>query len=246
MSPPNAAEMHGTPGDRARLAGLLCALWPLLAALFLAGVVLGLLLPLRPVSTAGAGFVLVALAMVLSVTLSLCPSRVAAYFKGARGEERVAAILAALPAGFHVFHGLDAGGRRRLFPRGDIDHAVVGPAGVFAIETKCWQGRTTCRNGQVRLDGRLPRRDPVAQARQSAGRLADCLAAGLERAPDVRPVVCFAGRGLEDGPCRCDEVALCDAGSLLKEVTAPGPSTLTAAEVEAAAALFGRLVLGAP
>lgn len=246
MSPPNAAETHGIPGDRARLSGLLCALWPLLAALFLAGVVLGLLLPLQPVTAAGAGFALLALALVLSVTLSVCPTRVAAYFKGARGEERVAAILAGLPAGYHVFHGLDAGGRQPWLSRDDIDHAVVGPTGVFAIETKCWQGRTTCRDGQVRLDGRLPRRDPVAQARQSAARLADCLAAAMERAPEVRAVLCFAGRGLEGGAIRCDEVALCDAGSLLEEVTAPGASRLTPAEVEVAAGLFGRLHPGAP
>ena len=52
-------------------------------------------------------------------------ARVRAFFKGARGEERVAAVLAGLPRGFVVFHGVDGGplhqgdhvgGREHLHP----------------------------------------------------------------------------------------------------------------------------------
>jgi len=235
------ARTYGTPGERARLAGLVYALWPLLAAFFLAGLVLGLLLPMPSISVVGAGFALVTLALILSVTVMICPFRVAAFFKGARGEERVAAVLSGLPAGYHVFHGLGGGGLL-MSGRGDIDHAVVGPTGVFVIETKCWQGIVTCRNGQVRLDGRLPRRDPVAQVRQSGRRVAEWLAAGLEHVPAIRPVVCFAGRGLADGQTTCDEVALCDADDLPAMLTAPGPEVLTVDEVTRVAGLIDRLV----
>jgi hypothetical protein len=236
------AQVYGTPGERARLAGLVRALWPLLATLFLTGLVLGLLLPVRPVPAAVAGVVLVVLALTLFVVLTVCPVRITAFFKGARGEEHVAAVLSGLPAGFHVFHGLDGGGGLLMSGRGDIDHAVVGPTGLFVIETKCWQGRVACRDGQVRVDGRLPGRDPVAQVRQVARHLAERLASGLERVPDVRPVVCFAGRGLADGRAACDEVVLCDAADLLAVLTAPGAGALTADEVTRAAGLIERLV----
>lgn len=236
------AQVYGVPGERARLAGLTRALWPLLATLFLAGLVLGLLLPVRPVPAIGAGFVLVLLALGLFATVRVCPVRVAAFFKGARGEERVAAVLNRLPAGYHVFHGLDGGGGLLMSGRGDIDHAVVGPTGVFVIETKCWQGRVVCRDGQVRQDGRLPRRDPVAQVRQSGRRLAELLASGLERVPEVRPVVCFAGRGLVDGRTVCDEVVLCDADDLPAVLTASSGEVLTADDAKRASGLIERLI----
>ena len=50
------------------------------------------------------------------------------YFKGARGEERVAGILKTLPDAYHVFNDFVACGTH-------VDHVVAGPAGVFAVET---------------------------------------------------------------------------------------------------------------
>lgn len=236
------AQTHGIPGERARLAGLVYALWPLLATLFLAGLVLGLLLPVQPVPVVGAGFVLVILAVGLFATVTICPVRVVAFFKGARGEELVAAKLSGLSSDYHVLHGLDGGGGLLMARRGDIDHVVVGPTGLFVIETKCWQGRVTCRDGQVRLDDRLPRRDPVAQVRQSGRRLAELLATGMEQVPEVRHVVCFAGRGLSEGRTVCDEVVLCDVDDLLAVLTASRMPALTAAEVTHVVGLIKQLV----
>jgi hypothetical protein len=55
--------------------------------------------------------------------------------RGAEGEETVGRILEELSSeGWHVLHDVS-------FGRGNIDHAVVGPGGVFAIETKSHPGR---------------------------------------------------------------------------------------------------------
>ena len=55
--------------------------------------------------------------------------------RGATGEEHVGAILDALaPQGWRVVHDIDTG-------RGNVDHVVVGPGGVFTIETKSHAGR---------------------------------------------------------------------------------------------------------
>jgi hypothetical protein len=63
--------------------------------------------------------------------------QIARWLQGARGEERVGAVLRGLQSrGWHAIHGIFLG-------RGDVDHVVIGPGGVFAIET--WWGR--CRLG---------------------------------------------------------------------------------------------------
>ena len=54
--------------------------------------------------------------------------------KGALGEYAVGAELERLPDDYFVFNGVNT----EEF--GDFDHIVVGPKGVFAIETKNWTG----------------------------------------------------------------------------------------------------------
>src|SRR5688572_28353468 len=55
--------------------------------------------------------------------------------RGIEGEERVAALLDSLqPEGITVIHDLEIG-------RGNADHVLVGPTGVFVVETKDWGGR---------------------------------------------------------------------------------------------------------
>ncbi|MGN6255160.1 MAG: nuclease-related domain-containing protein [Solirubrobacterales bacterium] len=55
--------------------------------------------------------------------------------QGAEGEEEVGAILEGLAGdGWHAIHDISLG-------RGNIDHVLVGPGGLFAIETKSHRGR---------------------------------------------------------------------------------------------------------
>jgi hypothetical protein len=106
------------------------------------------------------------------------------FFKGARGEERVSGILMNLPNTYHVFNDFVAGGTH-------VDHVVAGPAGVFAVETKYWRGKVTVEDGHILLDGQLPDRDPLSQARREANLVKTALArAGWNGA--VTPVLAFA------------------------------------------------------
>jgi|CXWK01.1.fsa_nt_gi hypothetical protein len=50
---------------------------------------------------------------------------------GAQGEETVGRALDRLPDGLHVLHSVPVGQRGS-----DIDHVVIGPPGVFTINTK--------------------------------------------------------------------------------------------------------------
>ncbi len=87
--------------------------------------------------------------------------------QGAVGEERVGAILEELRVeGWSAVHDVVTG-------RGNVDHIVVGPGGLFTVETKS-------RRGRVNVDGIEERwlKQAYAQRKhleRATGRHADCL-----------------------------------------------------------------------
>jgi hypothetical protein len=90
----------------------------------------------------------VAIAVLLE-TLVVRPSTTA-WRTGSDGEERTASSLDGLAAdGFVVFHD-------RSIPSSsaNIDHLVVGPTGVFVVETKNIAGDFRVRGDEVRIGGR--------------------------------------------------------------------------------------------
>ena len=60
--------------------------------------------------------------------------KVESWSRGASGEEEIGRLLDGLGNGWLVLHDVHTG-------RGNIDHVVVGPAGLFTIETKAHRGR---------------------------------------------------------------------------------------------------------
>jgi len=219
----NRASIHGVPGERARAAGVLRATWPLLAAFFACGLFAGAALPRVTLGVSGAGFLAVALFLVWAVRDGL--KGIDAFFKGTRGEESVAVLLASLPRAYHVFHDFSCEAMK------SIDHVVVGPSGLFAIETKCWSGTVTLENGAVLVNGGAPSRPPLEQARASARALVRFLAEGMDGAPFCRPVVCFASDTFKPDVLACDDVVICNA-SALQSLIATHTHHLAADEVE--------------
>ena len=174
------AKIHGIPGEWARVKGTVVGLWPLFLCVFGAGAAVALIafLPLW-----GGSLLVCSLVGVLwSLVAGL--KRVESFYKGARGEEKVSEILRSLPDSYHVFNDFTVG-------RNHIDHVVAGPGGVFAIETKFWNGKVTVEDGHVLLDGQLPDRSPLNQAIREATLVRNALvAAGWNGL--VTPVVAFA------------------------------------------------------
>ncbi|MCY7324930.1 MAG: NERD domain-containing protein [Microbacteriaceae bacterium] len=68
--------------------------------------------------------------------VSPLPDDNASWYLGALGEIAVGDILRRLPDGWTAFHALPVGTKES-----DIDHIVVGPGGVFAINTKRHRGK---------------------------------------------------------------------------------------------------------
>ncbi|MCW1887419.1 NERD domain-containing protein [Luteolibacter flavescens] len=129
------------------------------------------------------------------------------YRLGFEGERYVAEKLAGLsPHGFRVYHDflfdMKAGGKQTDF---NIDHIVVGPTGVFAIETKTYrQPNGELRDGNVSHRVRseadalvLPNgrkmRKPLNQVRSAAEDLSKWITGSAVRKVPVFPVLAMPG-----------------------------------------------------
>ncbi len=91
--------------------------------------------------------------------------------EGAGGTARVLAELPTL--GWRVFNDMRWPGRRYA----NIDHVVVGPTGVFVIDTLTWSGNIEVRDGILRQDGR--RRDRSVLAAMDAAETLSELVPGV-------------------------------------------------------------------
>lgn len=120
--------------------------------------------------------------------------------QGIEGERAVGQYLERLrEQGYQVFH--DVQGQNF-----NLDHVLIGPAGVFTIETKTWS-KPVKGDARVRFDGQTlqvgghePERDVMAQAAAQTQWLKSLLAESTGRSFDVRPVVLFPGWFVEATP----------------------------------------------
>lgn len=113
---------------------------------------------------------------------------------GLHGERSMGQFLQEelLPRGYRVFHDI-------CDDVGNIDHVVIGPAGVFSVETKTiskperGDARVRFDGERVTVDGHDPDRNPIPQARACADSLARILAEYGGQKVFVRPVVVYPG-----------------------------------------------------
>ena len=202
------ARVYGSPGEAPRVAGLLRAIRPLLLICFILGYLLRAALPYPRISLSGVGILLLLVAGAAAYLLIRSGRRLSCFLKGAEGEEEVARRLAFLDSDYAVFHGL------RLDRRGNFDHVVVGPAGVFVIETKNWKGRAAFRDGRIFINGREPSRSPLRQVKEAVAALVDYFdREGVGEIP-VRPVVCFFSTELPEEVSNINGVLVCRAERL--------------------------------
>lgn len=115
---------------------------------------------------------------------------------GRDGERVVAQYLEWFrSANYFVFHDI---------PNGDanVDHVLVGPAGVFTIETKTLSKprrgpcKITVAHSVVHANGKALDRDPIVQAKAQAGWLKSFLAES-QMVAHIQPVVVFPGWFIE-------------------------------------------------
>lgn len=116
---------------------------------------------------------------------------------GLQGELATAQLLSPLLAqGWNIFHDIPG-------PRGNIDHVLVGPNGIFAIESKYRSKRRSQKgkaSAQVEYDGKRLRFAngahetlPLEQAQATGVELSKALRGKLGEEVDVTPVVSLPG-----------------------------------------------------
>lgn len=112
---------------------------------------------------------------------------------GMDGEKAVGQFLEALRSqGCRVFHDIVGNGF-------NIDHVIIGPRGVFTIETKTFRkparGQPTVKfdGERILFNGLEPDRNPIAQARAARDWLKDLLIETTARKFAVKGVVVLPG-----------------------------------------------------
>ena len=119
----------------------------------------------------------------------------------AAGAEATAAALMGLPTSWTALHDV-------VWPRqqyADVDHVVVGPPGVFVIETKSWLGRVSDRDRTSAINAAVAAAVAVSELVPSV------------RFDYVHAVLCFRGhRGDADW---VDGVLVCSPAQLVEELT---------------------------
>jgi len=91
------------------------------------------------------------------------------WYRGVIGERRIAALLEQLGPDFTVLHSVPVGRNDS-----DIDHVVIGPPGVFTINTKFSPGRSVWVAGRNLNVERVPTpyiRNALAEARRASNYL---------------------------------------------------------------------------
>jgi hypothetical protein len=158
----------------------------------------------------------------------LWPSRrsVDAWSTGSRGEIKVARALGKLDDRFSVIHD-----RRIPGSRANIDHLVIGPTGIYVVETKNVRGKVSVRRGELLVNGR--KRAYGQQARREAAAVQQVLAHRLaDLALDVQPLICFVGDAdLPWGASRIDGVPLAYPKAIVKHLKG-GPVVLSALQIQ--------------
>lgn len=125
--------------------------------------------------------------------------RLRALRQGMEGERAVGQFLERLrESGYHVFHDV-------IGTDFNIDHVLIGPAGVFTIETKTWskplkgEARVICEGDSLRVGTLKPDRNPIIQAKAQAAWLKQLLSASTGKAYTARAVLLFPGWYVEQG-----------------------------------------------
>jgi Nuclease-related domain len=190
--------------------------------------------PSSPLGPSIRVFWLLAIFPIASIGLAalLMPSHIRAWEIGASGEEAVGRILERLePDGFRTIHD-----RKIPGSRANIDHIVVGPTGVFVVETKSYEGRVRVNWGRLMV-GSWNKSQFIDQVKREAAAV-EPLVAPI----GVTPLICFyrGDLGWELFPTRLDGVRILGPHKLPKALL-QAPTRLTPQQV---ISLSGRIESG--
>ncbi|WP_345001607.1 nuclease-related domain-containing protein, partial [Agromyces bauzanensis] len=152
------------------------------------------------------------------------------WYVGALGELDVARRLGGLGPGWYVLHAVPVG-----TGSGDLDHVVIGSAGVFTINTKHHRGQNVWVGGRrILVNGQ--RTDHLRNAKHKAKRTSQLLSVAARSLIDVTPIVAVVGARRMTVRERPHDVVVLHATELTRWLQRH-PVTLTPSQVQQLAAL---------
>ncbi len=112
------------------------------------------------------------------------------YERGAEGEEKVFKYLKdVLPSEYYILNDIKIPNMERA----NIDHIVIGPTGIFIIETKNYSGKVTILDGKVYVRGKPYPKDIIKQVWHQTSSLKDFLKRVTRGIPiKIHPVIVFS------------------------------------------------------
>lgn len=137
-----------------------------------------------------AGTLVVACLFLLSIkllnkrgTVTLLHARQAE--RGALAEEKTGATLEGLPEGNFIIHDFDTG-------RGNIDHILIGPKGIYTLEVKSHKGTVSFENGHLLRNGKSFEKDFLKQAWAECFAVREILAKWDVKELKAEPLIIFS------------------------------------------------------
>jgi diacylglycerol kinase len=113
--------------------------------------------------------------------------------KEGAGEAVVCYILESLPDDYVLIHGLKPKSRY-----GDIDHVVVGPSGVYAIDTKNWRGVVAADGkGELLLNGKPTKKPEVKNLTRTVLSIREEIKVLFELNLHIRGILAFPAARVE-------------------------------------------------
>ena len=132
------------------------------------------------------------------------------YLKGTLGEIEVGRTLVRLGPEWTVIHAVPAGSKGR-----DIDHLVIGPAGVFSLNTKRHRGKKVWVAGRGLLVAGQ-RTTHIVKSVAEGKSAVERLSVALGQLVAVRPVLVIVGAQSLTIKSRPDEVTVLEDAQLLR------------------------------
>ena len=130
--------------------------------------------------------------------------------RGAEGEVVLAEVMGPLSA--DGYYHLDD--RRLPGSKANLDHVLIGPAGVFVIDAKNWSGQLRVDGKSLRQDERR-RDDHLERVRVQAVDVSTLIEESLGRRVEVRAAICFTGEAALPSRVAVDRVHLVNRDELV-------------------------------
>ena len=151
--------------------------------------------------------------------------------RGAEGERRIAAILDDLPAEYVVFHDLQLPNSKA-----NVDHLVIGPTGVWAVDSKNYSNPVTVGSGKgagMLWTGRRPLTKTLETSTWEATVVAELIGYPVD------PLMCVLAPTLPKNSFEWDGIRVCAPSHLRRELEAAGETIDVAAATTAVRHAFG-------